>query len=103
MSDTSVTPLNPDAKPLTDAQRQKLCAMMRIAFIEIRGLAWNGRAKQAGDLADAFHALPVNIWREDFSLQFLRDAFVRQYQRKHPRGRLYDYVGLVDEIIAMKG
>ena len=81
---------------------RKLSDMMRIAFIEIRGLAWNGRAKQAGDLADAFHELPTKMWKKDFSLQFFRDAFVRQYQRKHPGGRLFDYVALVDEIIAMK-
>lgn len=81
---------------------RKLSDMMRIAFIEIRGLAWNRRAKQAGDLADAFHALPTDMWRKDFNLQFFRDAFVRQYQRKHPGGRLFDYVALVDKIIAMK-
>ena len=81
---------------------RNLSNMMHIAFIEIRGLAWNRRAKQAGDLADAFHALPADMWRKDFNLQFFRDAFVRQYQRKHPGGRLFDYVGLVDEIIAMK-
>ena len=90
---------NPQA---TMVMLHKLSNMMRIAFIEIRGLAWNRRAKQAGDLADAFHALPADMWREDFNLQFFRDAFVRQYQRKHPGGRLFDYVALVDKIIAMK-
>jgi hypothetical protein len=76
--------------------------MMHYAFIEMRLLGWGGKAEQAADLADAFHNLPTDIWRDDFSLQFFRDSFVGVYQRKYPESRVRDYVAMVDEIIAMR-
>jgi hypothetical protein len=94
--------MNPDAKLPTDAQRQKLCEMIHQAFIEIRLLGWDGKAGQAADLADAFHNLPRDMWRDDFSLQFFRDAFLSVYQKKYPTRIVRDYVAMVDEIIAMK-
>jgi hypothetical protein len=91
-----------DAKLPTDAQRQKLCEMIHQAFIEMRLHGWSGKAGQAADLADAFHNLPRDMWRDDFSLKFFRDAFLVVYQQKHPTGRVRDYVAMVDDIIAMK-
>lgn len=94
--------MNPDAKLTTEAQRQKLCEMIQQAFIEIRLLGWGGKAEQAADLADAFHNLPRDMWRDDFSLQFFRDAFLVAYQKKYPTRVVRDYVAMVDEIIAMR-
>ncbi|WP_395741794.1 hypothetical protein [Prosthecobacter sp.] len=92
----------PDAKPLTDAQRQALCQIMYRAFLEIRSLGSSG-TEQAAGLADAFHNLPNDLWRDDFSLTFFRDAFVGNYQAKYPRsGGVFDYVAMVNEIIAME-
>jgi hypothetical protein len=95
--------MHPDARLPTDAQRKKLCEMMHYAFIEMRLLGWGGKAEQAADLADAFHNLPRDMWREDFSLRFFRDAFLKVYQQKYPEGRVRDYVTMVDEIAAMVG
>jgi hypothetical protein len=92
----------PDAKPLTDAQRQALCRMMHAAFLEIRLLGSEGTA-QAAELADAFHNLPAYLWREDFSLSFFRDCFLVGYHNKYPSSRRFDYVAMVNEIIAMEG
>ncbi len=92
----------PDAKPLTDAQRQALCRMMHLAFVEIRSLGSTGTA-QAAELADAFHNLPADMWREDFSLSFIRDCFLISYHNKYPHGRCFDYVAMVNEIIEMDG
>jgi hypothetical protein len=92
----------PDAKPLTDAQRQALCRIMHLAFVEIRSLGSAGTI-QAAELADALHNLPADLWREDFSLSFFRDAFLSHYQNKYPRDRLFDYISMVDEIIGMEG
>ena len=94
--------MNPDAKPLTDAQRRKLCEMMYHAFVDLRLLGWAGKPEQAADLADAFHNLPNDIWHDDFDLEFFRDSFVGVYQRKYPEGQIRDYVSMVDEIIAMR-
>jgi hypothetical protein len=73
---------------------------MRQAFVEIRWLGWSGEAEQAADLADAFHNLPQCMWRDDFSLQFFRDAFLAVYRQKYPTGR--DYIAMLAEIISME-
>ena len=40
---------------LNENQRELLIQILARAFQEIRRLAWEGRSKQDGDLADAFH------------------------------------------------
>jgi hypothetical protein len=94
--------MHPDSKLLTDMQREKLCEVMHQALLEIRLLGWGGKAVQAADLADAFHNVPRDMWRDDFSLKFFRDAFLEVYQRKYPEWHVRDYVAMVNEIIAMK-
>ena len=73
---------------------------MHFAFVEICQLGWAGKSEQAAELADAFHNLPKEMWKEDFSLEFLRDAFLTAYQEKYPEGRIRDYVAIVNEILA---
>jgi hypothetical protein len=72
-------------KPLSENQRQQLCNLMYLAFLDIRVLGWEGRAAQAGALADAFHNLPNGMWSADFDLQIFRDLFLAAYERKIPR------------------
>lgn len=87
--------MQPDAMPLTDTQRQALGRMMHAAFVEIRLLGWEEKATQAADLPDAFHNLPKDMWHDEFSLPFFRDAFLGSYQTKYPRnGGFFDYVAL---------
>ena len=94
--------MHDDAKLPTDAQRRKLCEMLRDAMIELRMLTGNGRSEQAFDLADAFHNLPEGMWQESFSLQFFRDCFVAAYHNKYPATeQTYNYMSMVDEVIAM--
>lgn len=68
----------------------------------MRVLGWSGKAEQAADLADAFHNIPVDMWRDDCSLSFFRDSFLGVYQRKHSGTRTFDYIAMVNEIIAMR-
>jgi len=86
---------------ITDAQRQLLSELMHRAFVEIRMLGATGKSEQASDLADAFHNLPTDMWKDDFKLEFFRDAFLQVYQQKYPEGRVFDYLARVNEIIAM--
>ena len=95
--------MHPDSRLPTDEQRKKLCVMIHWAFLEMRQLGASGKAEQAGDLADAFHNLPSDMWQDFFSLQFFRDSFLGVYQKKYPGNRVRDYVAMVDEIIAMRG
>ena len=89
-------------KYLTDEQRKKLCEMMYHAFIDMRLLGWAGKAEQVADLADAFHNLPAGMWRNDFSLQFFRDSFLKVYQEKYRSEKITDYISIANQIIAMK-
>ncbi len=85
---------------ITDAHRRKLNEMLHFALIEMRQLGWAGKSEHAADLADAFHNLPKDMWKEDFSLEFFRDAFLKVYQEKYPEGRIRDYVAIVNEMLA---
>lgn len=61
----------------TERQKEKLCAMLADAIIQMRALGWDGEAAQVADLADAFHNLPREMygwgrWNWDFFRLSLR-------------------------------
>lgn len=85
---------------ITDVQRQRLCELISFAFLEMRALGWAGKTGQAADLAGAFHDLSNNLWKEGFSLEFFRDAFLAAYHQNYPEGRVRDHLGVVNEILA---
>ena len=85
---------------ITDEHRKKLCHLLHHALVEMRMLGWAGKSAQAADLADAFHNLPMDMWREDFSLEFLRDAFLKDYQQKYTEAKVFNYVAAIDEMLA---
>jgi len=86
---------------LSDVQREKLCEMTNVAFVEIRQLAQDGRLEQAFDLASAFHNLLDDLWGDDFKLAEFRDARLAGYQKKYPEPGNRNYVVLVDQIIKL--
>jgi hypothetical protein len=88
----------PDARLLTEQERQELCKMLFNALLEIRGLGNEGKAEQAADVADAFHNLPVYLWSDQFSLSLFR-CFLEEYQRKYQAAGCYNYVKMLDEMI----
>ncbi|HEY4952302.1 MAG TPA: hypothetical protein VII71_02835 [Verrucomicrobiae bacterium] len=94
--------MHPDSKPLTDAQRQKLCKILHHALVDLRMFGYAKNSEQVSDLADAFHNLPNELWQKDFSLSFFRDAFIAPYQKKYAGQGIRNYIAMVDEIIAMK-
>jgi hypothetical protein len=87
----------PDARSLTERERQELCEMLFNALVEIRGLGSEGKARQAADLADAFHNLPAYLWSDEFSLSVFRH-FLEAYQQRYPERMGFDYVKGLDEI-----
>ncbi len=80
-----------------------LCDMIHAAFVELRALGWAGEAKQAEDLADAFHNIPKEMYGWGM---FSWDAFrgmLAHYQRKwrgegRPTGP--DYLRMLDRVQA---
>ena len=85
---------------LTDEQRLELLGMLHRVFQEIRYLAWHGAAKQAGDLADAFHHLPDGMVNPNFDLIEFREAFLVPYEQQYPqRVCSANYVELINRVI----
>ena len=87
----------PDARLLTEQERQELCKMLFNALLEIRMLGNQGKAEQAADVADAFHNLPIYLWSDKFSLNFFRN-FLEEYQQKYQEVGCYNYVKMLDEV-----
>jgi hypothetical protein len=67
--------------------------------VEIRLLGSTGKAEQAADLADAFHNRPRGMRRENFSLEYFRDAFLVDYQEKYPDQRIKNYIAVVNRML----
>jgi hypothetical protein len=50
----------PDARLMTEQERQELCNILFNALLEIRMLGYEGKAEQAADVAHAFHFTRYN-------------------------------------------
>jgi hypothetical protein len=75
----------------TDAERKKLARLMYLAFVDIRGLILHGDPKQAKDLSDAFHNIPLLMYTPDFSFKAFR-SFLESYQEKYRDKARVDYL-----------
>jgi hypothetical protein len=83
-----------------EKQLEALCDMMRHAFVEIRALCWAGHTERAGDLADAFHNLPHEMYgRGRWDVGTFRQM-LQSYQDRHGAvgTGVYNYVGMLDRI-----
>jgi hypothetical protein len=90
-----------DAKLPGEEQRKALARLACLAFLETRILGREGKATQVADLAEAFHNLPLMLWRSEFSMNCQRDFFVR-YREKHGAREGFDYVAELDKIAQLK-
>src|SRR6266852_5160438 len=80
----------------SNEQRQQLCTMIYNAFVEIRLLTNKGESKQAADLADAFHNLPIVMFQNHFRFSW----FKRRLETYHEKySTPFDYVGMLDDIV----
>jgi hypothetical protein len=97
--------MNNDPLP-TPKQRELLCDMISAAFVEIRLLCWDGQAEQAGDLADAFHNIPKEMYGwGSFRWKAFRGGLAR-YQRNwrsEPPMDGLDYLAMLDAIEQTQG
>lgn len=85
---------------LNENQRGLLTQILARAFQEIRRLAWEGRPKQAGDLADAFHNIPSVLSGKNYRpLDFLKSE-LKHYQSTYLTDdyhRKFDYIQFLTE------
>ena len=70
--------------------------MLHEALVELRSHGFLQKAEQAGDLADAFHNLPIWLNMEIFSFDHFR-TYLTSYYRKHPKF-IYNYSDMLSKI-----
>ena len=90
------------AKP-TEEQRRQFCEMIHRAFLDMRGLGFQGKSEQAAALADAFHNLPIAIFQREFDWDESR-AYFQSYHTKYPissEAMTTNYVAIHDHIQAV--
>jgi hypothetical protein len=80
-----------DAKLLTEDERENLSWLMYLAFCDLRALMLDGKTQQAKDLVDAFHNIPLHMYKPDFSVKFFRDL-LDGYQKKYADKSRFDYL-----------
>ena len=71
-----------------------------MAFCDMRILGREGKGQQVADLAEAFHNLPLMLWRPEFSMNCQRD-FLSRYQEKYGVCEHFDYLAEFEKIAAM--
>ena len=60
-------------------------------------LGYEGKAKQAHNLADAFHNLPELLWSDVFSFNVFR-SFLQGYKELHEENCRFNYLAMLDAI-----
>jgi hypothetical protein len=80
-----------DARMPTETERQKLSRLLYLAFCDLRGLALDGNVRQAKDLAEAFHNIPLLMHTGDFSFTAFRE-FLERYQQKYTDKARFNYL-----------
>ena len=86
----------------TEEQRRLFCEMMYQAFLEVRGLGFQGKSEQAAALADAFHNLPIAMFQPEFDWDMSR-AYFQSYHTQYPPqsgAMIINYVAIHDRIQA---
>lgn len=85
---------------LDENKRWILSQIISKAFQEIRLLAWNGKSKQAGDLADAFHNVPSIFYGVSYgTIEFIKSELTH-YQSKYHQvdfPEQFDYIKFFTE------
>jgi len=80
-----------DARMPTDAERKKLTRLIYLAFVDMRALILHGDPKQAKDLSDVFHNVPLLMYTPDFSFKAFHE-FLASYQGRYGGKARIDYL-----------
>jgi hypothetical protein len=86
---------------LSEQQRKELAVLVTQALVFIRSLGERGDAKQAANLANAVHRLPVHIAdAKKFDWNRARSDLA-EYEKKYPESRYHGLVMMLDRIRAL--
>ncbi len=88
-----------DSRPVTPPQQAELMRMIYTAFLEVRIADWNGDAKHAAAIAEAFHNLPMHFAdNRPVSISRLRNDLVH-LRKTHPTpDEGFDHVKQLDAL-----
>ena len=75
--------MNKSKTNINENQLRILNQILSRSFQEIRILAWEGKSKQAGDLADAFHNIQSALIAKDYWTIDLVTKELSYYQTRH--------------------
>lgn len=88
-----------DARTLTDKERRCLTQLMYMAFVEMRALTLEVQGcKQAHDLADVFHNVPLQLYGDKFSIPWFLKC-LEHYQENYKASRVIDFIAEWNKLI----
>lgn len=90
----------PDRTMPTEEQRRELCGLMHRAFVTLRNLGYAKKHDAIAELADVFHNLPDEMFREEVWDWNFFEAGLRDFEEKYPDEHFYSFAAMLREIRA---
>ena len=90
----------PDRTMPTEEQKRALCGLMHRAFVTLRNLGYAKKPDAIADLADVFHNLPDEMFREEAWDWNQFEAALLDFEEKYPEDKIYPFAALLREIRA---
>jgi len=90
----------PDRTMPTEEQKRELCGLMHRAFVTLRNLGYAKKHDAIADLAEVFHNLPDEMFREETWDWNLFEAALLDFEGKYPEDKIYPFAALLREIRA---
>lgn len=82
----------------TEAQRRQLCDLMHRAFVALRSLGYGEKHEAVAELADVFHNLPQEMYREEAWDWNLLEAGLRSFEEKYPDDKVFPFAAMLRDI-----
>ena len=82
----------------TEGQRRQLCDLMHRAFVALRNLGYGGKHEAIAELADVFHNLPQEMFREEVWDWNLLEAGLRSFEEKFPDDKIFPFAAMLRDI-----
>lgn len=87
-----------DSTMPTEGQRRQLCDLMHRAFVALRNLGYGEKHEAVAELADVFHNLPQEMFREEIWDWNLLEAGLRDFEEKFPDDKIYPFATMLRDI-----
>jgi hypothetical protein len=90
----------PDRTMPTENQKRELCGLMHRAFVTLRNLGCAKKHDAVAELADVFHNLPDEMFREEAWDWNGFEAALQDFEEKYPEDKFYPFAARLREIRA---